>query len=180
MSRIILVCGGSRSGKSSYAQKKAESMDGPRLFIATCPRIDSEIDGRIEKHILERQGRGWETIEEQLNIAEVMRENMDSAVILVDCLTLWVNNLLFEHNRRKRSINEEDIVARTKQILMNARNHFGTLIFVTNEVGSGIVPGSSETRLYRDLVGRCNQCVASEADEVVLVSCGIPLILKSV
>lgn len=180
MNRIILVSGGSRSGKSNYAQKKAETFDGPKLFIATCPRIDSEIDNRIEKHILDRQGKGWDTIEEQLDLARIIRENISSTVILVDCLTLWINNLLYDSNRRKKSVSEEDVVSRCMQILVDARNHHGTVIFVTNEVGSGIVPESPDTRLYRDLVGRCNQFVASRADEVVLVSCGIPLVLKSV
>jgi len=179
MSRIILVTGGSRSGKSSYAQKKAESLEGSRLFIATCPRIDSEIDSRIEKHINDRQGKGWNTIEEQLNLAEVIRENLECSIVLVDCLTLWINNLMYESKKKQKSFDEVDMIAHCMQILVDARNHFGTIIFVTNEVGSGIVPESSETRLYRDLVGRCNQYIASGADEVVLVSCGIPLTLKS-
>ncbi len=179
MGRIILVSGGSRSGKSGYAQKMAESIGEPRLFTATCPRIDTEIDDRIKKHILDRQGKRWKTLEEEIDLGNVIRNNHEYVVILIDCLTLWINNLLFNKKSKAKPLCEEDIVVLSEQILKEARIHNGTIIFVTNEVGSGIVPESSESRLYRDLVGRCNQCIASSADEVILVSCGVPLTLKS-
>lgn len=179
MADIILVTGGARSGKSSYAQKRAEQLVGEKLFIATCPRIDSEIDQRIEKHIADRKGRDWHTIEEQIEIADIISINSQSTIILLDCLTLWVNNLLFIHQQDSREFTEQQMTSLCEQLIEVSIGHTGTIFFVTNEIGSGIVPENSSARLYRDLVGRCNQYIAQEANEVVLVSCSIPLTLKS-
>jgi adenosylcobinamide kinase/adenosylcobinamide-phosphate guanylyltransferase len=178
MSKVILVTGGSRSGKSFYAQKRAEEIAGRRVFMATCPKVDPEMDRRIEKHRLDRQGKGWFTIEEEIEIAAVLQANHDADVVLVDCLTLWINNLLYRGLESGGGIDEEEISHLCDEIVLECRRHPGTIFFVTNEVGSGIVPESPATRRYRDLVGRSNQCIARGADEVVLVSCGIPLKLK--
>lgn len=178
MNKIILISGGARSGKSAYAQKRAESLQGARVFVATSPRIDAEMDERIDKHIQDRQGKGWQTIEEELDLAGAISSNTQANVILVDCLTLWINNILFKNSEKTSSISEKDIEILCSDVLDRSKNHPGTTIFVTNEVGSGIIPDSAETRLYRDLVGSCNQCFAHDADEVILVSCGIPMFFK--
>jgi adenosylcobinamide kinase / adenosylcobinamide-phosphate guanylyltransferase len=179
MADIILVTGGSRSGKSGYTQKRAEQLDGKKVFIATCPRVDTEMDERISRHVAERRESDWQTIEEEIDIAGVIKENHESDIILVDCLTLWVNNLLYLHHQKNRNFTEDELATICQEIIKVSSEHPGIIFFVTNEIGSGIVPENSVTRRYRDLVGRCNQNIAQNANEVILVSCGIPLTLKS-
>jgi len=178
MAPIILVTGGSRSGKSAYAQKVAERLDGPRAFVATCPVLDEEMRQRIRKHQQARRGRGWHTIEEAVNLADTLRDARDYQVLLVDCLTLWVNNLLHEAEQTGGRLEEAEIEERCRGLLGVCDGIAGTVIFVTNEVGWGIVPGNALTRRYRDILGRCNQVMAAGADEVILVACGIPIPLK--
>lgn len=178
MAEVILVTGGSRSGKSSIAQKEAESRPGKKLYIATCPRLDSELHDRIEKHIAERAGKGWEVLEEETNLTEAVLRSGSSEILLIDCLTLWINNILYASEKEGRGITEEDMTLLCGELISACRKHSGTVFIVTNEIGSGIVPESGPARAYRDLVGRSNQIIASAADTVVLVSCGLPLYLK--
>jgi adenosylcobinamide kinase / adenosylcobinamide-phosphate guanylyltransferase len=178
MGNIILVTGGSRSGKSEYAQKVAEMLPGPRAFIATCPMIDSEMQFRINKHQEVRRGRGWETIEEPLKIETVIGNAQKFNALVVDCLTLWINNLLYEAHKTGKFISESDIADRCRDLLAASQAHPGTILFVSNEVGMGIVPDNPLSRLYRDLVGRCNQIIAGASNRVVLLISGQPLELK--
>jgi len=183
MARVILVTGGCRSGKSTHAQALAEALHGRRAYVATCPVFDDELRNRVQKHREHRRDRGWDTIEEQLDLAGVLAGTPDYDVLLVDCLTLWVSNVLMgaAHDGSAESgapVDEEQIVERCREFLSACRRREGTVIFVTNEVGMGIVPENALARRFRDLMGRCNQIVAAEADEVVLLTCGIPLMLK--
>lgn len=178
MGNIVLVTGGARSGKSSYALHRCEQWAGDRCFIATSPATDPEMQERIEKHKNERQGRGWKSIEEERDVDQVISRLTDVDVILVDCLTLWVNNLMFEAEKNSLVFNDEEMRYAATDLIGAAKTFKGSLCLVTNEVGMGIVPENSLARKYRDLVGRCNAMVAEIADEVVLVSCGIPLVLK--
>lgn len=179
MAKIILVTGGARSGKSRYSQQRAENLGQNKVYIATCPVIDSEMDERVAKHKHEREGKNWQTVEEETELGSAIERNFHHDVILVDCLTLWINNLLYNTQILKEEISESEIEARCSNIIQISKQHPGTIFFVTNEIGSGIVPDNEAARFYRDLVGRCNQCIAAAADEVVFISCGIPLILKS-
>jgi len=177
MARIILITGGSRSGKSAYAQRLAETFPGPRVFVATCPVLDQELRDRIRKHQAARAGRGWETVEEQTDLALALRRARQANVALVDCLTLWVNNLMYQAQQQGRELTEEELAARCRDVLAACDGSPSTLIFVTNEVGMGIVPESAVCRRYRDLAGRCNQLFAAAAETVALIVCGLPLVL---
>ncbi len=178
MARIVLVTGGCRSGKSAYAEQLAESLPPSRLYVATAPASDEEMQRRIDEHRRARQGRGWETIEEQLDLAGVFAANGQHNVLLVDCVTLWVNNLMYYADRDGRRVTEADVASHCDGMLKAAQACRGTVIFVSNEVGLGVVPENAEARHYRDLVGRANQLIAARADAVTLVCCGIPLTLK--
>ena len=175
---ITLITGGSRSGKSAFAQQQAEQINAPRLFIATCPRIDSEMDERIHRHQQDREGLGWQTAEVLLRLAEELERTPAGTTVLIDCLTLWINNLMYEAEQQEQEISEDQVSALAEELARAARNHQGQVFLVTNEVGLGIVPDNPLVRRYRDLVGRCNQVIAAFADQVFLVSCGIPMRLK--
>ena len=179
MARIILITGGGRSGKSSYARKMAEGLTGPRAFVATCPILDEEMRERVRKHQQARTRSEWQTIEETVDLAGVLADAREYEVILVDCLTLWINNLMYEAEKAGRQINEDEIRRRACELLAACAKRSGTVIFVTNEVGMGIIPENALARRYRDLVGRCSQVIAAAAAAVILVACGIPLKLKT-
>jgi len=178
MARIILITGGGRSGKSGYAQEAAERLPGTRGFVATCPAIDEEMVERIRKHQEARDPSRWTTMEEPCDLAGIFRRAAGFDVLLVDCVTLWVNNLMYEEDRNGRILTEEDAARRCEEMLAAAADFNGTAFFVTNEVSMGIIPDNPTARRYRDLVGRCNQILARAADEVILMVCGLPVIIK--
>jgi len=179
MAKIILITGGARSGKSSFALETAEKISNRKLFVATCPKIDSEMSQRVRRHQDEREGRGWKTAEVEIDLASLFPEKvMDYDVVLIDCLTLWVNNILYKASSGNSSVDDFQIRKQCLSWLQKAESFRGTVICVTNEVGLGIVPENAMARHYRDLVGTCNQMIGKIAAEVVLVSCGIPLFLK--
>ena len=177
MGYIHLITGGCRSGKSRYAQDLAESLDGSRCYIATSPVTDPEMAARIEKHKADRQDRNWHTIEQQLHLADTIG-NSNQEVLLIDCITLWVNNLIYDAQQAGETIDETGVSRLATELVEACGQTSSTIIIVTNEVGLGIVPDNALARIYRDLVGRCNQVIAQGADEVTLVSCGLPLTLK--
>jgi adenosylcobinamide kinase/adenosylcobinamide-phosphate guanylyltransferase len=178
MKGIHLVTGGSRSGKSAYAQALAEALPGPRAYIATCPIIDAETAERVKRHRKARDVAAWETIEEPVDLAGAIGGAAAYRVLLVDCLTLWVNNLLYEAEQRGETFTEEAMAERSRELIAACRAFPGTVIFVTNELGMGIVPADEATRRFRDCAGRCNQLIAAAAAEVTLAVSGIPLRLK--
>ena len=165
----LFVIGGARSGKSRYAQARAEAAGGDPVFIATAEAFDDEMRERIARHRADRDTR-WTTVEAPRDLpAAIDALSGRDAVVLVDCLTLWVSNLLLA---------DADI-SRAGQQLCDAIARFdGVLILVANEVGLGIVPDNALARRFRDAAGLLNQSVAAAAQEVVLLTAGLPLTLK--
>lgn len=178
MAEMILVTGGSRSGKSSYAQKRAEALPGPRAFLATCPILDDEMALRCRKHRESRAASQWDTIEEETDLARVIGADTTHRVILVDCLTLWVNNLMYDASQKDQPLTEDDMAQHCRRLLEASAAFSGTILWVTNEVGMGIVPDNAQSRLFRDLAGRCNQILAGASSDVVLMVSGIALPVK--
>ncbi len=178
MAEIVLITGGSRSGKSGYAQTLAEAVPGPRAYIATCPVVDPELAERVEKHREARRATDWKTIEETVDLAGAICRSAAYHVLLVDCLTLWINNLLYEAARRGDVFTEELTAVRCREVIDACGAFPGTVLFVTNELGMGIIPDNETARRFRDCAGRCNQMMAEAAGEVTLVVSGIPLHLK--
>lgn len=174
MKKTILITGGCRSGKSRYALKLAENLPGKKYFLATAQPLDDEMDERIKKHRQER-GKDWVTFEEPLNLAAVFKKLDDDpqSVLILDCLTLWISNLLME------STPQEKIMGYVNELLDYCSRFQGTLICITNEVGAGIVPENALGREFRDLAGEINQRVADRFDEVILTVSGIPVKIKS-
>ena len=165
-----LITGGSRSGKSRHALELAKLAEHP-FYIATAATGDDEMCERINKHKQER-GSKWKTIEEQIELADAIKtaQNSGADCIVVDCLTLWTSNIMFSDNR---NMDEE-----LQKVLTCISDCSVKLIFVTNEVGSGIVPGNAVSREFRDLAGIVNQKVASAVDAVILTVSGIPIQVK--
>lgn len=178
MGNIILITGGSRSGKSARALHVGGQMTGPRAYIATCPALDEEMRERIRRHRQARRSAGWQTIEETTDLAGALEGASGYGVLVVDCLTLWINNLMHAADGDGTALTEDDVEERCRDVLDACAGHDATVIFVTNEVGMGIVPANDRARRFRDLAGRCNQMMASAADVVTLMISGIPLTVK--
>jgi adenosylcobinamide kinase/adenosylcobinamide-phosphate guanylyltransferase len=171
--RLIFVIGGARSGKSQFAQDLAHSLKGRKVFIATAEALDDEMRQRIASHRRARPS-GWDTVEEPRHLGQAVQECAGTYdILLIDCLTLWISNLLTNNPLPETEIGQE-----IKSLINSCKTESSTVIIVSNEVGMGIVPVDSLTRLYRDIVGRANQDIASEADEVYLVVSGIPVQIK--
>jgi adenosylcobinamide kinase / adenosylcobinamide-phosphate guanylyltransferase len=167
--RATLVFGGTRSGKSRFAEKLADKSGLQKIYVATGAAHDTEMADRIHAHQRQR-GNSWQTIEEQLDLNSVLSEKCGpDTVVLVDCLTLWLSNMMFA---------EKDIVEETGKVCETISNLHGHCIFVSNEVGMGIVPENRLSRSFRDAQGRFNQDIAQVSGQVVFVAAGLPLRLK--
>lgn len=187
--KIILISGGARSGKSSFAEKLAQQSDEQVAYLATAQALDEEMAARI-KHHASRRPSIWHTFEEPLQPSEVIWENKGKyKTWLLDCVTLYVSNLLFKITatpmfkpiRQDACIDiacQEVVMKEIEKLVETAKKSSITLLAVTNEVGWGLVPPDPLSRIYRDTVGKVNQKLARHAEEVVLVTSGIPLRLK--
>ncbi|MES0808747.1 bifunctional adenosylcobinamide kinase/adenosylcobinamide-phosphate guanylyltransferase [Roseibium sp. SCPC15] len=167
--RATLVFGGARSGKSRFAETLAVRSGLEKVYVATGAAFDAEMAERITAHKRQR-GTGWSTVEEQIDLTgTIERECSPQRVVLVDCLTLWLSNLTFA---------EKDVGEETRRLCSAIRNLRGPCIFVSNEVGMGIVPDNRLSRSFRDAQGRINQDIAEVCSQVVFVAAGQPLLLK--
>jgi adenosylcobinamide kinase/adenosylcobinamide-phosphate guanylyltransferase len=169
---ITLILGGSRSGKSRRAEALAAASGQPVSYVATCDtsRMDDEMRARVGQH-RERRPEDWRTIEDRFDLVNVLDEQR-GRLLLVDCLTLW---LAWQRTKRR---GEDETLSELDAVLQAASHRAPSVILVSNELGMGIVPASSETRGFRDLCGRSNQLAASRAARVEFIIAGLPLVLK--
>ncbi len=169
MAQVSLILGGARSGKSARALALALAGEPPHVFIATAEALDGEMQERIRLHQAVR-GESWGLVEEPLELAGAVRTNAaEGTTLVVDCLTLWLSNLMHH---------ERDVAVETEELLAALAAAPGRVVLVSNEVGMGLVPVTALGRDFRDAQGRLNQRIAGAADHVEFVAAGLPLLLK--
>ena len=169
MKKIILITGGARSGKSSYAEQLALSLSTNPVYLATARVWDDEFRQRVQKH-QDRRGPEWTNIEEEMQLS---KHALEGRTVLIDCITMWCNNYFFDLN------NDVDATLQAmKEEFLQFTSQDATFIFVTNEIGMGGTSVNDIQRHFTDLQGWFNQFVASQADEVILMVSGIPMKIK--
>ena len=173
MREVIFVIGGCRSCKSRQALETAEGMPGDhKTFIATCIPRDEEMQQRVAQHQEERS-LIWRTVEAPIHLSQtIVEQSRPADVVLVDCLTLWISNLMLEIDDDRR------ILAGLPDLTRALKSADCPAVLVSNEVGTGIVPENRLSRRFRDLVGSTNQAVAGQADRVIWIVAGIPVEIK--
>lgn len=165
----VLVLGGAASGKSRYAEALAKSLGKHRIYLATAQAFDPEMAEKIALHRKQRAADGWRTVETPIEIAEALFSAGSEAIVLVDCLTMWLSNIILA---------ERDVDADCDALLAALAARDGPTITVSNEVGQGIVPDNPLARRFRDAQGGLNRRIAAESDRVIAVMAGLPLALK--
>jgi len=179
MGRLVLILGGARSGKSSYAQSLADATGNSVTFIATAQALDDEMSARIQKHRAERSAN-WETLEIPLGITTHVKQ-IKSDVVILDCITLLVTNLLMQFVKDDL-VDEmpfmQAVQKEVEELIVMVREQKQDWLIISNEVGLGLVPPYQMGRVYRDWLGWANQRLAREADKVIFMVAGIPTIVK--
>lgn len=180
MGKIILVIGGARSGKSSFAEGYVKEHGKKLAYIATAQVLDEEMRQRVALHQKRRIDDNWHTEEAPFAAEKAIAHCKSYDAVLFDCLTIYMSNLLCQKNMQKCTSEECEIKIRNavQKLIEAAREHKGFVVFVTNEVGASIVPENKLARLYRDIAGFCNQDVAKVADVVYFVVAGIKMQIK--
>jgi len=184
--KCILILGGARSGKSRFAQELAQQLGKKVLFVATGESLDEVMEARIKELKLSRP-QDWRTLEASVNVGERLREQIrDAEVVIIDCLTLLVSNVLTRGDKESLESYQMDyatmaerVVAEIEGLTRCINNTNAIFIVVSNEVGMGLVPPYRLGRTYRDLLGKANQLLAQQADNVYLMVAGIPWQLKA-
>jgi adenosylcobinamide kinase / adenosylcobinamide-phosphate guanylyltransferase len=172
MGKLYFITGGARSGKSAFAERLADGFSGKRAYIATAQALDAEMVERIEHH-RKRRGASWDTFEEPLAVDELVSKLSGRyPVVLLDCLTLWLSNVIAHTD------GDGLVTSRSDELVAALRDFGGVCIAVSNEVGLGIVPDNPLARRFRDLAGMLNQKAAQAADEAYFMASGIPVKLK--
>ena len=169
MVKNILVTGGIKSGKSSYALELADKYKGEKIFLATARAFDDEMAQKIERHKAERDD-SYKTIEEPIKIGKIISE-VSFTLLVIDCITIWLSNLFFETEPEQRNIY-------VNEFLESIKNFNGEIIIVTNEVGSGIIPENKISREYQSELGKLNQEIAKLCDEIYLLVSGVAVKIK--
>jgi len=182
--KIVFIVGGARSGKSRYAEKLVSEISEKKLYIATGLALDSEMEDRIKRHRKDR-GDSWVTLEASTEVEKALKEESFGEVVLLDCMTVLVTNLMFAKDVNYDEISMEEfsqveieITKKIKSLLNYMEKDKRNYIIVSNEVGLGLVPPYALGRYFRDIAGRINQIVASYADEAFFIASGLPLKLK--
>ncbi|WP_420003729.1 bifunctional adenosylcobinamide kinase/adenosylcobinamide-phosphate guanylyltransferase [Arenibacterium sp. LLYu02] len=166
--RVTVILGGAASGKSAFAEQACVNTGKNRKYWATSQILDQEMRAKVDRHILQR-GAGWQTIEEPFHASLVMPHVGHDDVLLMDCATMWLtNHLLADH----------DLAQETEALLEALAACAGEVVVVSNETGLGIVPENALARRFREAQGRLNIALAAQADRVILVAAGLPLVLK--
>lgn len=168
MKKLVFVIGGARSGKSSFALKLASGIVGRKAFLATMKPLDDEMKARAEAHGRER-GPEWECFEEEVRLPGLLRELDGYGVVLVDCVTLWLSNIM---------LSGMGVEGESEKLLKALKECGANVFVVSNEVGMGIVPENALARRFRDEAGRLNRLIAGAADEVYAIIAGIPVKIK--
>jgi len=174
MGKLVFILGGARSGKSTFAieQAKKLSVHNSRVvYVATARAIDKEMKIRIEKH-KKRRPVSWKTVEESKDISRIVPELAKASVVIIDCLTILISNLLLAGESEKR------ILRKIEELLRGLKKRNLTTLVVSNEVGMGIVPENKLARSFRDIAGQINQVVARLANEVYIMEAGLPMRIK--
>ena len=172
MADITFVIGGARSGKSAFAEAEVLACsDKQAVYVATAQALDDEMKNRILLH-QQRRDQRWLLVEEAQNLSSVIQQyNSKKNCLLIDCLTLWLNNMLFDESR--------DWILEKQTLLTTLENSQAKIIIVSNEIGQGVIPLGEENRYYVDELGWLNQAVAKISGKAVLMAAGLPLILKN-
>ncbi len=165
---LTFVLGGAASGKSSFAEQLVVSSGKKRVYLATSQVFDDEMKNKVQKHVA-RRGAGWETIEAPLDLSDALARLGADQICLIDCATMWLSNNLLAEN---------DLEQAQAELLEAVQNCPAQVLIVSNEVGHGIVPDNALARKFRDAQGRLNISLAAQADLVVQVTAGLPLVLK--
>ncbi|WP_035252192.1 bifunctional adenosylcobinamide kinase/adenosylcobinamide-phosphate guanylyltransferase [Actibacterium atlanticum] len=168
MSKVILYTGGARSGKSTLAERHTLSLGSPAVYVATAEVRDAEMGARVALHQA-RRGAEWNDVQEPFNLLQILQETDGQGPRLVDCLTLWLSNMMLA---------EMDWEAQVNALALALPELIDPVVLVTNEVGAGIVPENALARRYRDASGLMNQMIAAQADEVYMAVCGLPMKVK--
>lgn len=166
---LTVITGGARSGKSTHAVELGMRHPGPVVFVATAPPLDRDMEARITRHRAERPG--WPTVEEPHDFTSTIEDAPADAMLIVDCITLWVSNLMW------RGDSDADVERRARQLAERLTRISAHVVLVTNEVGLGIHPETELGRRYRDLLGRVNQILVSASDRALFMVSGRALVL---
>ena len=178
MAHVTLILGGARSGKSALASRLAEQSGKRIVFIATATTLDDEMAERVQRHQQERPAH-WRTVEASRALSSAITSHASSAqLLLIDCLTLWLCNLLHDETGQAVTDSETAVAGARQQLLDALSSAPGEIILVANEVGLGIVPMGALSRRFIDEAGRLNQAIAAQADRVLFVVAGLPMALK--